>query len=99
MIHRSLHAGDRPTSVHPKGVRELWYVIDGYGELGPSSPASANETVPLWPGFCVSVEAGTYQVQATGAGALQIFVLAMPEPFRGAEPRPRASRQGPDHEG
>ena len=82
MVHRTLNAGDRSTSVHADGVRELWYVIDGYGELHRNSPASASEAVPLWPGFCVSVEGDGYQLQSTGAGALHIFVLSMPGPAR-----------------
>jgi mannose-6-phosphate isomerase-like protein (cupin superfamily) len=64
-------------------VAELWYVIEGAGELWRRQDATES-TVPLRPGTCASIPVGTaFQFRTGGDGPLRIVAVTMP-PWPGA---------------
>jgi mannose-6-phosphate isomerase-like protein (cupin superfamily) len=78
MAHFELGAGrvSRPVAHHH--VEELWYILNGQGEMYRRQGDNA-ETVPLRPGTCLSIPAGThFQFRADGAGPLAAVGVTMP---------------------
>ncbi len=66
----------RPVAHH--SVDEIWYVISGHGEMWRRQPGH-EETVPLRPGTCVSIPAGTsFQFRCGSDGPLAIVAITMP---------------------
>ena len=80
LAHCALPPGSTSSPVRHRTVHEIWYVLGGYGELWRSSSSGEEEVVSLWPGVGVEIETGTsFQFRTTGAEALQLAILTMPQ--------------------
>jgi mannose-6-phosphate isomerase-like protein (cupin superfamily) len=79
LAHCALHAGCRSVPTKHRTVHEIWYTIEGHGELWRSPPDDDPSVVRLSPGVGVDIPVGTeFQFQATGTGPLRIILLTMP---------------------
>jgi mannose-6-phosphate isomerase-like protein (cupin superfamily) len=77
MAYFELGAGRVSRAVH-HSVDEIWYVLRGQGQMWRRQ-AEREETVPLEPGTCVSIPAGTpFQFRSTSAGPLAAVGVTMP---------------------
>jgi mannose-6-phosphate isomerase-like protein (cupin superfamily) len=84
MAHFSLEQGICSSPVTHRTVDELWYVVNGVGELWRQR-GEAEEITPLLRGVCVSIPAGVaFQFRATGHEALEFVAVTMP-PWPGAD--------------
>jgi mannose-6-phosphate isomerase-like protein (cupin superfamily) len=78
MIHFELAAGRTSAAVRHGTVDEIWYVVNGDGELWRRD-VEGEQTVVLAPGVCVTVPAGTaFQFRSTGDEALAVVAVTMP---------------------
>jgi mannose-6-phosphate isomerase-like protein (cupin superfamily) len=78
MAHFELGAGRVSRAVAHHSVDEIWYVLRGHGQMWRRQ-AEREETVPLEPGTCVSIPAGTdFQFRSTSAGPLAAVGVTMP---------------------
>ena len=78
MAHFELAAGQVSRAVAHRSVDELWYVLAGRGQMWRRHGAR-QETVPLAPGTCVSIPAGThFQFRATAREPLAAVGVTMP---------------------
>ncbi len=78
MAHFELGPGRVSRAVAHHVVDEIWYILDGHGQMWRRQ-AEREETVPLQPGTCVSIPAGThFQFRATGEGPLAAVAVTMP---------------------
>ena len=59
MAHFGLAAGQVSRAVAHHAVDELWYVVSGHGQMWRCQ-RERQETVPLRPGTCLSIPAGTH---------------------------------------
>ena len=66
MAHFELAAGRVSRAVAHHAVEELWYILDGQGQMWRRQ-GERQQTVPLRPGTCLSIPAGThFQFRADG---------------------------------
>ena len=73
-----LPAGRVSRAVAPRAVAELWYILGGHGQMWRRR-GDRQETVPLRPGTCLSIPAGThFQFRADGGGPLAAVGVTMP---------------------
>ena len=78
MAHFELAAGRVSQAVAHHAVDELWYVLSGHGQMWRRQ-GRRQETVPLRPGTCLSIPAGThFQFRADGDGPLAAVGVTMP---------------------
>ena len=78
MAHFQLGAGRVSRAVAHHSVDEIWYILYGEGQMWRRQ-AQRQETVPLLPGTCVSIPAGThFQFRADGSGPLAAVGVTMP---------------------
>ena len=78
MAHFELSAGRTSLAVAHRTVEEIWYILAGQGQMWRRQ-ADRQETVPLRPGTCVSIPAGThFQFRADTAGPLAVIGVTMP---------------------
>jgi mannose-6-phosphate isomerase-like protein (cupin superfamily) len=78
MAHFELGAGRVSRPVAHRSVDEIWYVLDGTGQMWRRQ-AERQETVPLRSGTCVSIPAGThFQFRADSSGPLAAVAVTMP---------------------
>ncbi len=78
MAHFELEAGRVSRAVAHHGVEEIWYILSGQGQMWRRR-AERQETVPLEPGTCLSIPAGThFQFRAAGDGPLAALGVTMP---------------------
>lgn len=78
MAHFELAAGRISRAVAHHSVDEIWYVLRGHGQMWRRQ-AEREETVPLEPGTCVSIPAGThFQFRSTSADPLAAVGVTMP---------------------
>lgn len=84
MAHFELEAGRVSRAVAHHSVDEIWYILRGQGQMWRRQ-AQRQETVPLRPGTCVSIPAGThFQFRAAVGGSLAAVGVTMP-PWPGAD--------------
>jgi mannose-6-phosphate isomerase-like protein (cupin superfamily) len=84
MAQFQLGAGRVSRAVAHHSVDEIWYVLYGEGQMWRRQ-AQRQETVPLLPGTCVSIPAGThFQFRVAGGGPLAAIGVTMP-PWPGAD--------------
>ena len=78
MAHFRLQPGRISHAVQHRTVQELWYVLDGAGEMWRC--ANGEEMItPLTPGTCVSIPTGTaFQFRAFNEAPLNILGVTMP---------------------
>jgi len=78
MAHFELTAGQVSRAVAHHAVDELWYVLSGHGQMWRRQ-GERQETVPLRPGTCLSIPAGTrFQFRAGDGGPLAAVGVTMP---------------------
>jgi mannose-6-phosphate isomerase-like protein (cupin superfamily) len=78
MAHFELAAGRVSRAVAHRAVEEIWYVLAGQGQMWRRQDGR-QQTVPLRPGTCVSIPAGThFQFRAAGHGPLSVLGVTMP---------------------
>ncbi len=78
MAHFELPAGRVSRAVAHRAVAELWYILGGHGQMWRRQ-GDRQETVPLRPGTCLSIPAGThFQFRADGDGPLAAVGVTMP---------------------
>jgi len=78
MAHFELAPGRTSRAVAHHTVDEIWYVLHGQGEMWRSQDGR-QQTVPLDPGTCLSIPAGThFQFRSTGGGPLAVVAVTMP---------------------
>jgi mannose-6-phosphate isomerase-like protein (cupin superfamily) len=79
MAHFSLAAGQTAAAVTHRTVEEVWYVLEGSGQMWRSSPDCAEETVTLLPGLCLTIPLGThFQFRAAADQPLAAVCVTMP---------------------
>ena len=84
MAHFELAAGRVSRAVTHRAVEEIWYVLAGHGRMWRRH-GERQETVPLRPGTCLSIPAGThFQFRADGDGPLAAVGVTMP-PWPGGD--------------
>ena len=84
MAHFELPAGRVSRAVAHRAVEEIWYVLAGHGRMWRRH-GERQETVPLRPGTCLSIPAGThFQFRADGDGPLAAVGVTMP-PWPGGD--------------
>jgi mannose-6-phosphate isomerase-like protein (cupin superfamily) len=78
LAHFELAAGQVSRAVAHRRVDEIWYIVHGQGEMWRAQD-SREETVPLAPGTCLSIPAGTrFQFRCAGPGPLAAVAVTMP---------------------
>jgi mannose-6-phosphate isomerase-like protein (cupin superfamily) len=78
MAHFELAGGRTSRAVVHRSVDEIWYVLNGRGEMWRSG-SGREETTPLAPGTCLSIPAGThFQFRSLGDGPLAAVAVTMP---------------------
>ena len=78
MAHFSLKAGQVAAAVTHRTVEELWYVLEGQGEMWRRQD-DREEVVSLVPGLCLSIPLGThFQFRAAPNQALAAVCVTMP---------------------
>jgi mannose-6-phosphate isomerase-like protein (cupin superfamily) len=78
MIHFELPVGRTSATVRHRTVDEIWFVVDGRGELWRRD-REGEETVVLAPGVCVTIPAGTvFQFRSIGDEGLAAVAVTMP---------------------
>ncbi len=78
MAHFELAPGRVSRAVAHRAVEELWYILAGQGQMWRRQGERC-QTVPLRPGTCLSIPAGTcFQFRADPAGPLTAVGVTMP---------------------
>jgi mannose-6-phosphate isomerase-like protein (cupin superfamily) len=78
MAHFELGAGRVSRAVAHRSVDEIWYILRGQGQMWRQR-SGREETVPLGPGTCVSIPAGTrFQFRCTSGDPLAAVAVTMP---------------------
>jgi len=84
LAHFQLAPGQTSRAVAHKTVDEIWYFLQGRGEMWLKA-GEREEVVVLAPGLCVSIPAGThFQFRALGVEPLAAVAVTMP-PWPGAQ--------------
>jgi mannose-6-phosphate isomerase-like protein (cupin superfamily) len=74
----TLPPGQTSSSAKHRGVEEIWYVLEGEGEIWRKRGSQA-ETVRMSPGTCLTIPPGTaFQFRNVGADPLRILITTMP---------------------
>jgi mannose-6-phosphate isomerase-like protein (cupin superfamily) len=78
MAHFELAPGRVSRAVAHHAVEELWYILAGQGQMWRRQ-GERQQTVPLRPGTCLSIPAGThFQFRASAGGPLAAVGVTMP---------------------
>ena len=78
MAHFELAPGRVSRAVAHRAVEELWYILAGQGQMWRRQ-GERQQTVPLRPGTCLSIPAGThFQFRADDSGPLAVLGVTMP---------------------
>jgi len=78
MAHFELAAGQVSVPVRHRTVDEIWYFVDGRGEMALRH-GDVEEVVAVGPGMCVTIPVGTrFQFRASDAGPLAAVGVTMP---------------------
>jgi mannose-6-phosphate isomerase-like protein (cupin superfamily) len=101
MAHFELAPGRVSRAVAHHHVEEIWYIVGGYGQMWRRQ-GERQETVPLAPGTCLSIPAGTHfqfraageSPPAAGAGPLAAVGVTMP-PWPGDDEAYEVTGAGP----
>ena len=85
MAQFSFAKGSISRAVRHRRVEELWYVLEGKGEIWLCPDAGTSVTTELQPGASVLIEAGcAFQVRVQGGAPLEVLAVTMP-PWPGDE--------------
>ncbi len=78
MAHFTLGPGSVSAAVAHRQVEEIWYLLEGAGEMWRSQ-AGREEIVSLAPGLCLTIPRGThFQFRNTGPGNLAAVAITLP---------------------
>ena len=78
MAHFSLQAGQTSAAVTHRTVEEVWYVVQGQGEMWRKQ-GGVEQTVTLAPGICLTIPLGThFQFRAAADQGLAAVCVTMP---------------------
>ena len=84
MAHFRLQAGHVSAAVRHRSVDEIWYVLDGYGEMWRRTGSMEN-VVALGPHLSLTIPVGTsFQFRAGHDAPLSVLGITMP-PWPGPE--------------
>jgi mannose-6-phosphate isomerase-like protein (cupin superfamily) len=84
MAHFTLPPGATSKPVAHRTVEEIWYFLDGHGEMWRALDGR-EETVAVGPGVCVTIPVGaSFQFRAGAEAALSAIAITMP-PWSGDE--------------
>ena len=84
MVHCTLNPGQVSRPVAHRTVEELWYILEGAGQVWRRL-GEEERIVDVSPGGSLSIPAGAhFQFRAVGARPLRIAIVTMP-PWPGAE--------------
>ncbi len=92
VVHCTLPAGAATRAVRHRTVEEIWFVLEGAGEVWRRD-AEGETVLALSPGVSLVIPLGThFQFRATGAVPLAILIATVP-PWPGEDEAVRV----PDH--
>lgn len=78
LAHCTLAPGKTSAAVKHKTVEEIWYFIEGQGEVWISQEGE-QEVIKIAPGVSVTIPVGTYfQFRNTGLDPLRFLIVTMP---------------------
>jgi mannose-6-phosphate isomerase-like protein (cupin superfamily) len=78
MAHFQLAAGQTARAVTHRTVEEIWYVVDGRGEMWRRA-GDREEVTPLAPGVCLTIPLGThFQFRAAPDQAVSAVAITLP---------------------
>ncbi len=78
MAHFELPAGAVSRAVAHHSVEEIWFVLEGEGEIWRKS-GGLEETSRMQTGTCITIPKGShFQFRSSGAGPLKIIAVTMP---------------------
>ena len=78
VAHFELAAGQTSKAVAHRTVEEIWYFLNGQGEMWRKSGAQ-EEIVPVDAGVCLTIPLGTsFQFRSFGKEPLEMVVITMP---------------------
>jgi mannose-6-phosphate isomerase-like protein (cupin superfamily) len=78
LAHFELPAGKVARAVTHRTVEELWFIVEGKGEMWRRQ-GEREEVVSLEPGVCLSIPVGThFQFRASAAAAVCAVAVTMP---------------------
>jgi mannose-6-phosphate isomerase-like protein (cupin superfamily) len=78
MAHFQLAAGETSIAVRHQQVEEVWYILDGRGEMWRRQ-ADEELSVPLSPGVSITIPPGTaFQFRSFGPDPLAAVGVTMP---------------------
>ena len=98
MVHCTLPPGGVSLAVAHRTVEEIWYLLEGEGELWRKRGAR-EETAALVPGVGLTIPLGThFQFRNTGRGPLQFIIATLP-PWPGDEEAYRVADHWPVSQG
>ena len=84
MAHFELAAGQTSRAIAHRSVEEIWYVVQGRGEMW-RKVGEREEIVVVDPGICLTIPVGTqFQFRAIGVEPLAAVAVTMP-PWPGAD--------------
>ena len=84
LAHFRLEPGQTSQAVEHRTVDEIWFVISGSGEIWRSQ-SGREEVLPLLPGQCLTIPAGTaFQFRADVGDGVSVIGITMP-PWTGAD--------------
>jgi mannose-6-phosphate isomerase-like protein (cupin superfamily) len=84
MAHFALAPGKVSRAIVHRSVEEIWYVLEGAGEMWRKSGAQ-EQVVALRPGTCITIPVGTqFQFRAAPSSSLAAVGITMP-PWPGAD--------------
>jgi mannose-6-phosphate isomerase-like protein (cupin superfamily) len=92
MVHCTLPPGGTSLAVRHRTVEELWYVLEGRGEVWRRL-GDREQVLPVAPGQSLTIPLGAhFQFRALGGVPLRLLIATLP-PWPGAEEAVRV----PDH--
>ncbi|WP_341675649.1 cupin domain-containing protein [Niveibacterium sp. SC-1] len=78
MAHFRLAPGQTSSAVMHRSVEEIWYVLEGRGEIWRSQDGAA-EIVALEPGLCLTIPLGTcFQFRAAPDEPVSLVAVTLP---------------------
>jgi mannose-6-phosphate isomerase-like protein (cupin superfamily) len=89
LCHCTLPEGKTSSPVAHRGVEEIWYVLEGTGEVWRAT-SGGEPPVPVSPGTSLTIPPRTaFQFRNSGTGPLCILIVTMP-PWPGPQEAEKA---------
>jgi mannose-6-phosphate isomerase-like protein (cupin superfamily) len=95
LVRCELPRGGVSLAVRHRTIEEIWYFLEGHGEVWRRYPDQREEVVEVRPPTCLRIPTGTaFQFRNTGAGVLAFLIVTLP-PWPGAEEAVRVEDHWP----